>query len=109
MAGPFTPEVHQSIASAAVLTGGNRTLVLIIAAVALLALVVAVFLVREVLAADEGTENMKKIAAAVQEGANAYLMRQLKTLGGFAVAVFFLLMLLPADDWTQRSGRSIFF
>ena len=27
----------------------------------------------------------------------------------FAVVVFFLLMLLPADDWNQRAGRSIFF
>jgi K(+)-stimulated pyrophosphate-energized sodium pump len=113
MAGPFTPHVHQgvhqTIAAAAVLTGGNRTLVLIIGAVALIALVVAVFLVRQVLAADEGTDSMKRIAAAVQEGANAYLKRQLRTLGIFAVVVFFLLMLLPADDWTQRSGRSIFF
>ena len=52
---------------------------------------------RQVLAADEGTECMKEIAAAVQEGANAYLARQLRTLGVFAVVVFFLLMLLPAD------------
>lgn len=52
---------------------------------------------------------MKKIAAAVQEGANAYLARQLRTLGVFAVVVFFLLMLLPADNWTQRAGRSAFF
>lgn len=37
---------------------------------------------------------MKKIAAAVQEGANAYLARQLRTLGIFAVVVFFLLLLL---------------
>src|SRR5262249_46093832 len=109
MAGPFTPHVHQTIAAAAVLTGGNRTLVLILAAVALVALVVAVFLVRPGVAAGEGTDNMKKIAAAVQEGANAYLKRQLRTLAIFAVVVFFLLMLLPADDWTQRAGRSIFF
>lgn len=52
---------------------------------------------------------MKKIAAAVQEGAKAYLARQLRTLGVFAVVVFFLLMLLPADNWTQRAGRSAFF
>ncbi|CAM5380214.1 Putative K(+)-stimulated pyrophosphate-energized sodium pump [Streptomyces tendae] len=64
---------------------------------------------RQVLAAGEGTDSMKKIAAAVQEGANAYLARQLRTLGVFAVVVFFLLMLLPADDWNQRAGRSIFF
>ncbi|MFB7610643.1 sodium-translocating pyrophosphatase [Streptomyces gardneri] len=95
--------------AAAVLTSGNRTIVVVVAAVALGALVVAQLLVRQVLAAGEGTEKMKEIAAAVQEGANAYLARQLRTLAVFAVAVFFLLMLLPADDWAQRAGRSLFF
>ncbi|OMI38531.1 membrane-bound proton-translocating pyrophosphatase [Streptomyces sparsogenes DSM 40356] len=84
-------------------------IVLVIAAVAVAALAVAVVLVRQVLAAGEGTDAMKKIASAVQEGANAYLARQLRTLGVFAVVVFFLLMLLPADNWTQRIGRSVFF
>lgn len=114
MAGHFTPEqvdFHRNLAQnlAVELTRGNRTLVMVIAAVALAALVVAVVLVRQVLAAGEGTDAMKRIAAAVQEGANAYLARQLRTLGIFAVAVFFLLMLLPADNWTQRWGRSAFF
>jgi K(+)-stimulated pyrophosphate-energized sodium pump len=95
--------------AAAVLTDGNRALVAVIALVALAALVLAGVLVRQVLAAGEGTDSMKKIAAAVQEGANAYLARQLRTLGVFAVIVFFLLMLLPADDWNQRAGRSVFF
>ncbi|GAA0649036.1 sodium-translocating pyrophosphatase [Streptomyces malaysiensis subsp. malaysiensis] len=111
MAGPLTP--HQldltPTLAAAELTNDNRVIVLVIAAVAIAALAVAVVLVRQVLAADEGTDSMKKIAEAVQEGANAYLARQLRTLGGFAVVVFFLLMLLPADDWSQRIGRSAFF
>lgn len=110
MAGPFTPEQVDFTQNLAVeLTHGNRVLVIVIAAVALAALVVAVVLVRQVLAAGEGTDGMKRIAAAVQEGANAYLARQLRTLGVFAVAVFFLLMLLPADNWSQRLGRSAFF
>ena len=90
-------------------SGGNYTWVWIVAVVALLALGVAFVLVREVLSADQGTENMKRIAAAVQEGASAYLKRQFRTLGVFAVIVFFLLLLLPADSGTQRIGRSIFF
>ncbi|MFF5127714.1 sodium-translocating pyrophosphatase [Streptomyces syringium] len=110
MAGPLTPEQVDFTQNLAVeLTEGNRTLVLVIAAVAIAALAVAVVLVRQVLAAGEGTDSMKKIAAAVQEGANAYLARQLRTLGVFAVVVFFLLMLLPADNWSQRLGRSAFF
>ena len=91
------------------LAGSNYNTVLIVALVALAALGVAAFLVKEVLAADEGTDNMKKIAGAVQEGAAAYLSRQFRTLGVFAVLVFFLLFLLPADSNTEKIGRSIFF
>ena len=111
MAGLSTPQQfdHPTTLAAAVLTDDNRILVMVIGLVALAALVVAGILVREVLAAGEGTDSMKKIATAIQEGANAYLGRQLRTVGVFAVIVFFLLLLLPADDWNQRAGRSIFF
>ncbi len=111
MTGLFTPIApgRTTDLASAVLTDDNRLIVIIIAAVAIAALVVAQILVRQVLAADEGTDKMKEIAAAIQEGANAYLGRQLRTLGVFAVVVFLLLFLLPADDWTQRAGRSAFF
>ncbi|MCX5361871.1 sodium-translocating pyrophosphatase [Streptomyces sp. NBC_00124] len=111
MAGLSTPHQldHPTSLAAAVLTDDNRIIIWVIAAVALAALVVAGILVRQVLAAGEGTDSMKKIATAIQEGANAYLARQMRTLGVFAVVVFFLLMLLPADDWNQRAGRSVFF
>ena len=91
------------------LTGNNVVLVGVVAVIGLAALVVAGILVREVLAAGEGTERMKEIGAAVQEGAAAYLNRQFKTLSIFAVVVFFLLFLLPAETNTERIGRSIFF
>jgi K(+)-stimulated pyrophosphate-energized sodium pump len=91
------------------LTGNNVVLVGVVAVIGLAALVVAGILAREVLAADEGTERMKEIAAAVQEGAAAYLNRQFKTVSIFAVVVFFLLFLLPAETNTERIGRSIFF
>ncbi|MCK8677947.1 sodium-translocating pyrophosphatase [Streptomyces lichenis] len=131
MAGPSTPSVAQFAAAdftaadftagdvpvadfpvplaAAVLTEGNRLIVIVVGAVALAALLVAWFFARQVLAAGTGTEAMRRIAEAVQEGANAYLARQLRTLAVFAAAVFFLLLLLPADDWPQRAGRSLFF
>ncbi|MFD6340598.1 sodium-translocating pyrophosphatase [Streptomyces sp. NPDC060131] len=111
MAGHFQPQLseHPTSLAEAILTDDNRVIVIVIAVVALAALFVAQLLVRQVLAAGEGTDSMKEIAAAVQEGANAYLARQLRTLGVFAVVVFFLLMLLPADNWSQRAGRSLFF
>ncbi|MEU2128855.1 sodium-translocating pyrophosphatase [Streptomyces sp. NPDC018352] len=103
------PSGRSASLAAAVLTDDNRVIVSVVAVVAVAALVVARLLVRQVLAAGEGTDRMKEIAAAVQEGANAYLARQLRTVGIFAVVVFFLLLLLPADNWSQRAGRSLFF
>ena len=91
------------------LEGANFTYVAVVALIALLALVVALVLVRGVLAAGQGTEKMQEIAGAVQEGASAYLTRQFKTLSIFAVVVFFLLFLLPAETNSERIGRSIFF
>jgi K(+)-stimulated pyrophosphate-energized sodium pump len=91
------------------LDGGNLTIVVVVALVALFALAVAAFLVKEVLAADEGTDKMKEIAGAVQEGAAAYLARQFRTLGVFAVIAFFVLFALPAHSTNERIGRSIFF
>jgi K(+)-stimulated pyrophosphate-energized sodium pump len=91
------------------LSGGNLTWVVIIAVIGLLALAVAGWLVREVLAASQGTAKMQEIATAVQEGAAAYLRRQFRTLGVFVVIIFFILLLLPADTTGVRWGRSAFF
>ncbi|WP_034266484.1 sodium-translocating pyrophosphatase [Actinospica robiniae] len=98
-----------TLAAAPKLSGGNFTLVILVAIVALAALAVAGYLVREVNAASEGTEKMKEIAGAVQEGATAYLARQFRTLSIFATVAFFLLLALPADNWNVRIGRSVFF
>ncbi len=91
------------------LSGGNFVLVLIVAAIAVVALVMAFVFRSEVLSAGEGTDNMKRIAQAVQEGASAYLTRQFRTLAVFAAVAFFVLLALPAPDMGVRIGRSIFF
>jgi K(+)-stimulated pyrophosphate-energized sodium pump len=91
------------------LSGGNLILVIVVALIALGALAMAAMFRQEVLAAGEGTDNMKNIAQAVQEGANAYLTRQFRTLVIFAGIAFFALLLLPADDTTVRIFRSVFF
>jgi K(+)-stimulated pyrophosphate-energized sodium pump len=90
-------------------SGSNLTWVVIVAVVGLLALGVAATLVREVLAAGQGTQRMQEIARAVQEGAAAYLRRQFRTLGVFVFVIFWILLLLPADGDGVRWGRSIFF
>src|SRR6188474_730306 len=84
------------------------TIVSVIAAVAVASLLIAVVLRRQVLAAGEGTESMREIARAVQEGAAAYLSRQFRTLALFAVVVCALLFLLPGDSGV-KVGRSVFF
>src|ERR1022692_2923982 len=90
-------------------SGSNLTWVVIVAVVALLALGVAGLLVREVLAASQGTQKMQEIALAVQQGAAAYLRRQFRTLSVFVVLIFFVLLLLPAESGGERWGRSAFF
>ena len=91
------------------LSGGNLVLVIVVGLIALGALAMAFMFRQEVLAAGEGTDNMKTIAQAIQEGANAYLTRQFRTLAIFAAIAFFALLALPADDIGVRIGRSIFF
>jgi K(+)-stimulated pyrophosphate-energized sodium pump len=93
------------------LSGGQLVLVWITLAVSLAALAFAYYLVRAVLAADQGTTKMQDISRAVQEGAAAYLARQFKTLAIFAVIVFVLLLLLPVTEggWETRTGRAVFF
>ncbi|MDQ4007188.1 MAG: sodium-translocating pyrophosphatase [Actinomycetota bacterium] len=90
------------------LSGSNFAYVIVVAVIALVAVAMAFVFRSEVLAAGEGTENMKTIGRAVQEGASAYLTRQFKTLAIFAVVAFAALFVLPGDAGV-RIGRSLFF
>jgi K(+)-stimulated pyrophosphate-energized sodium pump len=90
------------------LSSGNVVLVVIVALVAVVALVMSAFFRKEVLDAPEGSAKMQEIAQAVEEGAQAYLRRQFKTLAVFAVIAFGVLFVLPGDA-NVRIGRSIFF
>ena len=55
----------------------------------IIALIYGFFTVQQVLKASPGNARMQEIAAAIQEGANAYLNRQYTTIGivGFVIAV----------------------
>jgi K(+)-stimulated pyrophosphate-energized sodium pump len=58
---------------------------------AAIGLVFALFLIRAVIRKSAGNERMRQISAAVQEGAKAYLNRQLLTISAVAVLIFLLL------------------
>jgi len=70
---------------------GERMALFVSLAVALAALVYAAMLVKQVVGADQGTKKMQEIAAAVREGANAYLARQLKVVGGLILVLVVVL------------------
>jgi K(+)-stimulated pyrophosphate-energized sodium pump len=95
--------------SALDLTGTNLTLVVTVAVIAVIALAMGYVFRGQVLEAETGTDKMREIASAVEEGAQAYLARQFKTLSVFVVLVFGVLLLLPADTAGVRWGRSGFF
>src|SRR3954470_10035745 len=95
-------------------SGQQLTYVVVAIAIALIALGFAAALVRAVLATGQGTKKMQEIAGAVQEGAQAYLLRQFKTLSIFVIIAVILLYLLPVNDVAGsevsiKLGRSIFF
>ena len=64
------------------------------------AVLYSVYAARTVLVSDSGTDSMREIAAAVQEGARAYLNRQYAAIALVGAVVFVLTWLLL--DW--RSG-----
>jgi len=99
---------HLAANSLVEVTGNNLNLVYLVLGVSLVALAIAFALRAQVLSASDGTAKMQEIAAAVQEGAAAYLARQFRTLSFFVVIVVVLLFALPGDT-DVKIGRSIFF
>ena len=70
---------------------------------AAIALVFALVQSRKVLRYSEGTDLMKKLAASIRKGANAYLKRQYKAVVKIFLVVFVVLLVLVAtgqlDNW----------
>ncbi|MCP3868674.1 MAG: sodium-translocating pyrophosphatase [Gammaproteobacteria bacterium] len=60
---------------------------------AVAALAYGVVSVKWILALPQGTDRMKEISGAIQEGASAYLNRQYMTIGGVGVVMFIALWL----------------
>ncbi len=66
---------------------------------AVIALVFATVTAVRVMKKSEGSEKVKKIAAAIRKGANAYLKRQYKTVAIFFVIVTVVLAILAATGF----------
>lgn len=70
------------------------TVLYLIIACGALSIVYGLFTTRSVLASDPGSARMQEIAAAIQEGAQAYLARQYRTIAIVGVVIFLLLAYL---------------
>ena len=69
---------------------------------ALIGIAYGVYLITWIMKLDEGTDKMKMIAKAIQEGARAYLNRQYRTVAFVAVALF--LILWAGGIWSDKFG-----
>ncbi|MBI4335414.1 MAG: sodium-translocating pyrophosphatase [Candidatus Omnitrophica bacterium] len=74
-------------------------LLLLAPAGSILALFFAAFLAFSILRKDEGTQQMREIAAAVRVGANAYLKRQYLGVSLFFFIVFFILLWMALNNY----------
>ena len=80
--------------------------------IAVLGLLYALFLRKQVISEDAGTPEMLKVWGAIKEGANAYLKRQLKTIlpliGLLTVCLFLSVYIVPVsqDSMERFAGLS---
>jgi K(+)-stimulated pyrophosphate-energized sodium pump len=77
-------------------------IVLFAVAAAFVGIAYGAYLIHWILKLEEGTDRMKAIAKAVQEGANAYLNRQYTTVAYVAAGLFAVLWL--AGLWSDKFG-----
>jgi len=74
---------------------------------AVIAILYSLFLSRRILALPAGDGKMVAISKAIQEGANAFLNRQYKTVAWIGVVVFLLLGFLPSLGWKVAIGFAV--
>ncbi|NLO74505.1 MAG: sodium-translocating pyrophosphatase [candidate division WS1 bacterium] len=82
----------------------------IILACGVLGVIFALVWRRQVLAMDQGTEDMKRIAGQIQEGAFAYLNRQFRTITWMvAILIVILFLTTLGQKWDISLGRILAF
>lgn len=65
---------------------------------AVIALAYGAYLVKRIISLDPGTKSMQNVASAIQEGAMAYLARQVKTMVWLVLALFIALYFLGRSE-----------
>ena len=76
-------------------------------ACAALAIIYGLFTTSWILKQDAGNDKMQAIAAAIQEGAGAYLRRQYRTIAIVGVILFLVIGFVPALGWQTAIGFAI--
>jgi K(+)-stimulated pyrophosphate-energized sodium pump len=75
----------------------EKTSLLVVLGIAVAGLIYALGLVNQVVGADQGTERMREVAAAIRQGANAYLVRQFR-------AIVLLMIVLTGLIWASAES-----
>ena len=83
----------------------EKYLVLVALVAAVAALIFAVLQRNKVMAVSEGSEQMKKLAAAIRQGANAYLKRQYTTVAKVFAIVFVILLIMAFASGGRMLSR----
>lgn len=74
---------------------------------AMAALIYGAVSIKWILAQSTGNDRMREIAAAIQEGASAYLNRQYSTIGIVGVTLFLVIFLIPQLGWKTAIGFAL--
>ncbi|HEX5476735.1 MAG TPA: sodium/proton-translocating pyrophosphatase, partial [Burkholderiales bacterium] len=74
---------------------------------ALLAILYGAWQISRILRLPDGNERMREIAAAVREGAVAYLWRQYKTIAAVGVVLFLIIGFVPGLGWATAWGFAL--